>query len=278
MQTAKLPTLGVGLGYRAPLRAQIFLNRPEVDFLEIIADHYFEPSAQTLDELRALRAHFPLVPHGLNLSLGSAEGLNETYLQRFAELVERVEPPWWSDHLACTHSGGIEIGHLSPLPFTREAVDVVVRNIRTARQAIAVPLILENITYSVRFPGSEMSESQFLCDVLEQSDCGLLLDVTNLYTNSVNLKFDPLEFLDQLPMERVVQLHFAGGAWQGTHLIDSHSHPVMTEVFHLLDEVLQRAPVKACLLERDEQLPEFGELVQDLQRARDLGRGWGRWA
>ena len=278
MHTAHLPTLGVGLGYRSPLRAQLFLNRPEVDFLEVVADHYFSTTAQKAEELATLRAYFPLVPHGLNLSLGSAEGLDPEYLRHFAQLVARIEPPWWSDHLACTHSGGVEIGHLSPVPFTREAVDVVVRNVRTARQAISIPLILENITYSIRFPGSEMTEAQFICEVLEQSDCGLLLDVTNLYTNSVNLKFDPLEFLDQLPAERIVQLHFAGGFWQGDKLIDSHSHPVMPEVFRLLDEVLRRAPVKACLLERDEQLPEFAELAQDLRGARQLGQGWGRWA
>src|SRR5439155_25020083 len=129
------------------------------------------------------------------------------------DIVRRVSPPWWSEHIAFTRAGGVDIGHLSPVPFTYEAIDVLSRNIAEVRRYIDVPLILENITYMVEMPGAELNEAQFLTELLERTDCGLLLDVTNLYTNAVNHGYDLQSMLEQLPLERVVQLHFAGGYW-----------------------------------------------------------------
>src|SRR4030095_4299884 len=157
---AALPSLGVGLGYRAPHFTDLFLHRREVDFLEITADHFFAAPLDKGEQFKILRDHFTLIPHGLNLSLGSAEGIDESYLGKFATLVAEADPPWWSEHIAFTKAGGVEIGHLTPLPFTREAVDAIVRNVETARKAIPVPLILENITYTVSLPGEEMSEGE----------------------------------------------------------------------------------------------------------------------
>ncbi len=265
-----LPKLGVGLGYRPQFRADLFRRRSEVDFLEMTADHYFDASREKRQELDLLADHFTLIPHGLNLSLGSAEGIDPPYLDKFAELVERVRPPWWSEHIAFTRAGGVDIGHLAPLPFTREAIDVLCRNIAEARRRIDAPLILENITYTVSLPGAEMSETEFLTQLLERSDCGLLLDVTNLYTNSVNHGFDPLTFLERLPLERVVQLHFVGGEWHDGQLIDSHSTATPDEVWSLLDAVCTKAPVKGIILERDEDIPPFDELSGELARARTL--------
>lgn len=182
-----------------------------MDFLEITADHYFDATPEKLRELELLREHFTLIPHGLNLSLGSADGLDSAYLEKFAELVKRLSPPWWSEHIAFTRAGGVEIGHLTPLPFTREAVRTLQQNIAHVRRAISAPLILENITTMVSLPGAEMTEAEFVAEVLKQTDCGLLLDVTNLHTNAVNHGYDAMQFLDQIPLERVVQLHFAGG-------------------------------------------------------------------
>ncbi len=218
-----LPTLGVGLGFREPFRSDLFLHRPEVDFLEITADHYIDAPPEKEQELDLLAEHFTLIPHSINLSLGSAEGVDNEYLDKLAGLVRRLNPPWWSEHIAFTRAGGIDIGHLSQLPFTREAVKVLCRNIAQVRNRIEKPLILENITYVVNMPGGEMSESQFLNEVLQQTDCGLLLDVTNLHTNAVNHGYDPSIFLEQLPLERIVQLHFAGGHWHEGVLVDSHS-------------------------------------------------------
>src|SRR5262249_49737029 len=160
-------------GCRASFRGELFLSRRSVDFLEITADHFFESSPGTDGHLELLAAHFTLVPHGLNLSLGSADGIDPGYLGRLAALVRWLDPPWWSEHIAFTRAGGIEIGHLSPLPFTREAVDVLCRNIDVVRRRIDTPLILENITYALTLPDAEMDEAEFLADALERTGCGL---------------------------------------------------------------------------------------------------------
>jgi uncharacterized protein (UPF0276 family) len=218
-----------------------------------------------------------LIPHGLNLSLGSAEGLDMSYAQSLATLVNRLSPPYWSEHLAVTRAGGIEIGHLAPLPFTREAVDVVCRNVAAVRELTEIPLILENITYTVAFPASDMTEAEFLTEITERTGCGLLLDVTNLYTNAVNHGYDLGVFLDTAPLERVVQLHFTGGEWFDGVLVDSHSAATPPEVWSLLAEVLRRAPVKGVILERDENLPPFREIAAEMAQARELGRQARRW-
>jgi uncharacterized protein len=269
--------LGVGLGFRPSFRADLFRQRDQVDFLEITADHYFKAPPEKLAELDLLAAHFPLIPHGLDLSLGSAEGVDAAYLELFAALVARVSPPWWSEHLAFTRAGGVSIGHLAALPFTREAVDAVVRNVETVRCAIDVPLILENITVSVQVPGSEMDEPAFLTEVLRHTGCGWLCDVTNLYTNAVNHGSDLEGELDRWPWDRVVQMHVAGGHRRDGILIDSHAFPTSPEVWHILDEAVARSPVKGIILERDENLPPFGDLLDELKRARAIGTEHGRW-
>jgi len=274
---SQLPTLGVGLGFREPFLSDLFLHRQRVDFLEITFDHYLDAPPEKMSELELLARHFTLVPHGLNLSLGSAEGLDAAYVRKLVEFIRRLNPPWWSEHIAFTQAGGVDIGHLSPLPFTREAVEIVCRNVEEARGRIDAPLLLENITYVVSVPGAEMSEAEFLSAILERTDCGLLLDITNLYTNSVNHGYDSRTFLDHLPLDRVVQLHFVGGHRYDGMLIDSHSQPTPPEVWALMDEVVARVPVKGIVLERDENLPPFVELTQELEQAREIGRRHKRW-
>jgi uncharacterized protein (UPF0276 family) len=272
-----LPTLGVGLGFREPFISDLFLNRQQVDFLEIVAEHYLDASWQKQQELKLLATHFPIIPHAINLSLGSAEGLDTDYLRKLAALIKQLNPPWWSEHICFTKAGGVDIGHLSPLPYTQEAVEVLCRNIAEVRRWIDVPLILENITYMVKLPGAEMTEAQFLGEVVERSDCGLLLDVTNLHTNAVNYSYDVHDFLQQLPSDRIVQLHFVGGHWHDGILIDSHSQSTPVEVWQLIEEVVARVPVKGIILERDENLPPFAELTAELQKARNIGRSHSRW-
>ncbi|HVF29251.1 MAG TPA: DUF692 domain-containing protein [Pyrinomonadaceae bacterium] len=270
--------MGVGVGFRAPFRGELFLHREEINFLEIIADHYLDTSPEKERELDLLAEHFTLVPHALNLSLGSAEGLDASYLSKLSRLINRLNPPWWSEHISFTKAGGVDIGHLAPLPYTHEAVDALCRNIAEVRRHITAPLILENVTYMLRVPGGEMDEAQFITEVLERADCGLLLDVTNLHTNAVNHGYDPVEFLDRLSPGRIVQLHFVGGSWHEGVLIDCHSQPTPDEVWALMEKVCERAPIKGVVLERDENLPPFAEMLAELERARFTGRRYGRWA
>ncbi len=260
----------IGLGFREQLKSDIFLHQNEIDFLEITADHYLDATSNKLAELNLLKRHFPLIPHGLNLSLGSAEGIDESYLQKFAELVEIVEPEWFSEHICFTKSGGSEIGHLAPVPYTRESVEVLIRNIKLVKSVIKTPLILENITYMFQYPTAEMTETEFLTRVLEETDCGLLLDVTNLYINSINHKFDWRKWLDEIPIERVVQLHFVGGNKHGKYLIDSHSSNTPKEIWEVFQEVCSRTDVKGAILERDENFPPFSEIIEELNYARSI--------
>jgi uncharacterized protein (UPF0276 family) len=273
-----LPALGVGIGFREPFRAGLFRHRDRVDFLEVTADHYFDARGEKRAELELLADHFPIIPHGLDLSLGSAEGVDADYLDALADLVVRLDPPWWSEHIAFTRAGGVSIGHLAPLPWTREAVDVIARNVEQVRRRIPVPLILENITAPLVVPGGEMDEVEFVTAVLDRTGCGLLCDVTNLYTNAVNHGLNLESVLDRWPWERVVQLHFAGGHWQDGSLIDSHAHPAPPQVWDVLEAAVARAPVRGIILERDENLPPFAELLVELDRARAIGRQHRRWA
>ena len=274
---ADLTPLGVGIGYRSTFRADLFAHRGRIDFLEVVADHYFDASREKLDELDLLANHFTLVPHGLDLSIGSAEGIDEAYLEKFAALIARLDPPYWSEHLAFTRAGGIAIGHLACLPYTREAIDVVLRNVETVRKAIKVPLILENITATVLIPGAEMDEPEFVASVLRQADCGWLCDVTNLFTNAFNQGRDLAAELDRWPWERIVQMHFAGGRISGGVLIDSHDAPTSPEVWRLLEAAVARSDVKGVILERDERLPPFQQLLDEVEMARVIGRRHGRW-
>lgn len=262
--------LGIGIGYREQFKSELFLNKETVDFLEIIGDRYLDANQYLEEELSLLAANFPLIPHFINLSVGSAEGIDKDYLEKVAKLIEKIDPPWWSEHLCFTKAGGIDIGHLSPLPYTKEAIDIVCRNIKQVQNYIDSPLILENITYMVEIPGGEMTEAQFIAEILEKTDCGLLLDATNLYINSSNHDYDVDNFLSQLPLERVIQLHFVGGHSHDGLLIDSHSESTPLEVWQLIEKIVSLTNINGVVLERDENIPLFNELTKELNQAREI--------
>lgn len=267
---SNVPHLGVGLGFRPQFKTEVFLNQSKIDFLEITSDHYIASPAKKFEELELLAEHFPLIPHSLELSLGSAEGIDEEYLAKLADVVAIANPAWFSDHICFTRSGGVKIGHLAPVPFTDEALGVFVRNIERVRKRIDVPLILENITYNIDYPWNEMSESKFIRRLLDESDCGLLLDITNLYINAVNRGVDWRVALDDLPIDRVVQLHFVGSHRHADRLIDAHADATEAEIWNVFNEVNVRCDIKGAILERDEKFPEFSELISELETAREI--------
>ncbi|MFO1125325.1 MAG: DUF692 domain-containing protein [Methylocystis sp.] len=277
MAPIETPTLGSGLGYRPQFRADLFVHRDEVDFLEIVADHYLDAPREKLDELDLLKSHFPLVAHGLDLSIGGAEGLDTRYLDKIAALVERIDPPWWSEHLCFTRAGGVSIGHLASLPYTQEAIDVVARNVERLRSRIRTPLILENVTCVVRVPGGEMEEAEFLSRALEATGCGWLCDVANLHVNATNFGYDLDTQFERWPWDRLVQIHYAGGRERNGLLIDSHDAATSEAVWTLYDRIVARAPVKGVVLERDEQIPPFRALAEEVARARAMLVEHGRW-
>jgi uncharacterized protein len=280
-----IPHLGVGMGFRQNYMAELFLDIKSVDFLEITADHYFTQNTQKLDELALLKENFILIPHGLDLSLGSAEGLDKYYLEKMAKLVDYIKPYYWSEHLCFTKAGGISLGHLASVPYTQEAIDVFCKNIETAQNFIPFPLILENITTSFSLPGSEMSEALFIKKIIEISNhnnnnqnknlfVGLLLDVTNLYINAQNLGFDYKKYLAEYPTEYVVQCHFVGYYTQKigekNWLVDGHANYTNPEIWEILEYVIKNTPVKGLILERDENFPPFEMIKKELSQARQI--------
>lgn len=265
-----LPSMGVGLGFRPVHRNEILRFRSSIDFFEIVADHYFAPSPPKQAELELLKNNFPLIPHGLALSVGSAEGIDPKYLKDFQRVVEHVQPAWCSDHIAFTRAGGIDIGHLTPIPKTNASLRVIRDNLQRVKDSVPTPIILENITESIRYPEDEFTDAEFLGRICEQNDVGLLLDVTNLYINSVNYRFDPLDVVQRLPKDRIVQLHFVGGRIEDGRWIDSHDASTQEEIWQLLEAVLSVAPVKGVILERDEKIPPLDELIPEIDRARGL--------
>lgn len=198
-------------------------------------------------------------------------------LGEIAALIKRLNPPWWSEHIGFTRAGGLHLGHPVPLPFTKEAIEVMTRNIVTVRRAIAAPLILENVSAPLGWPDAEMSEPAFITEVLGSGGCGLLLDITNLHTHSVNHGRAPAAFLDQLPLDRVVQIHVSSSHEREGRLIESHAQPVPEAIWQLLDSVIVRAPTRCICLERDDNLPPLPEVLWEVERARAIGRQHRRW-
>jgi uncharacterized protein (UPF0276 family) len=265
-----LPRLGAGLGYRQPLHRDILANAGRIDFLEFISDQYLYASPDRLAGLLALRDRFPLVPHGVGLSVGTAEPLDAEYLDRLAHVVASCGAPWFSDHLSFTKVPDTDIEQLMPLMFTEQSLDAVCRNVNRLKSRIDTPFLLENITYYFPVPGSRMTEAEFITRVLDETDTGLLLDVNNVWVNSVNHGFDPYEFLRSIPLRRTVQIHIAGGKPVDSLWIDTHSEPVGEPVWDLLAYVLDRVPNPAILLEWDQDWPAFDDLLAHLDRARTI--------
>lgn len=263
---ADLPFLGAGVTFRPEWRWDVIRHREELGLLEIIADDIVGPRGQ--QELVLLRDALPLLIHGIGLSLGSADGLDPARIDHFAQLVQVARPPWVSEHIAFTRIAGVDIGHLTPLPFTREAIDTVVRNVETLRRAVPdVPILLENIAYTFIPPGAEMSEAEFVTEVITASDCGLLLDLENVHANARNHGYDAIEYLQSIPLERAVEVHLAGGVEHDGIYADTHSRPVPEESWQLLEWLLARTSLRAVIIERDNDLPPFEELLVEVNRA-----------
>jgi uncharacterized protein len=265
-----LPYLGSGIGYRREIKDTLFSARDDIDFLEILTDQFID-GPQALNEVREVCDAFPVIPHGIGLSVGSATGLDYEYLRKIKPISDITRSPYYSEHLCMTRAPGLEIGHLSPLAFTEDVLERTIRNVQQAQDFLEKPLILENVTYLITIPNAEMSQSEFFRRLVEASGCGVLLDITNVYINSVNHGFDPLDFLDAMPLEQVVQVHLAGGYWSHEVLVDSHSESVQDETWELFEALVARTMIRACILEQDANFPEtIASLVEQIKRARSI--------
>ncbi len=264
------PSPGFGLGLR-PVHYPDFLRAPQaVDWLEIISENYMVPGGKPLAMLDAIRERYPMTMHGVSLSIGSTDGLDPGYLAELKKLVHRVEPLWVSDHLCWTGVHGRNAHDLLPLPYSEEALRLVVRHVRQMQDLLGRRILLENVSSYLEYRSSEMSEWEFLREVAEQADCLLLLDVNNIYVSSINHGFDALEFLKHVPAERVQQIHLAGHSDHGDYIVDTHDHPVAEPVWDLYRQACGLFGEAAAMIERDDDIPELGELVAELDRARGI--------
>ncbi|MEW6131966.1 MAG: DUF692 domain-containing protein [Pseudomonadota bacterium] len=264
------PSPGFGLGLR-PVHYPDFLRAPQaVDWLEIISENYMVPGGKSLAMLDAIRERYPMAMHGVSLSIGSTDGLDPGYLAELKKLVRRVEPLWVSDHLCWTGVHGRNAHDLLPLPYSEEALRLVVRHVRHMQDLLGRRILLENVSSYLEYRSSEMSEWEFLREVAEQADCLLLLDVNNIYVSSINHGFDALEFLKHVPAKRVQQIHLAGHSDHGDYIVDTHDHPVAEPVWDLYRQACGLFGEVAAMIERDDDIPELGELVAELDRARGI--------
>jgi uncharacterized protein len=263
-----LPRLGAGLGWRSAL-AELLEQEGNADFIEIQSDDFLDPQWDTF--LLSLTKQYTVIPHGVELSVGSVQGIDLHYLDLIARLVARCNSPWWSDHLCYTHTSRYKTWSLNPLPCTEEALEVVVRNSRQAIHVVGRPLLLENPAYywHPELPG-QMSDSEFLSKVALNADCGILLDVANLYGNAQNMGLDPFAFIEALPGERVVQIHLAGGQMYQNLLFDTHDQAIEKPTWELLKHALKHCDIKAISVERDDHYQDLKSLVREVAQARHL--------
>jgi uncharacterized protein (UPF0276 family) len=269
----RYPALGFGLGLRTDHYADIFSQHEavrRVDWFEAISENFMVDGGQPLHYLGKIRRDFPLVFHGVSMSIGSADPLDQDYLKRLRALADRFEPAWISDHLCWTGVHGVNMHDLLPLPYTQEALDHVVRRIAQVQEAIGRRLVIENVSSYVEYRHSTMPEWEFLTAVAEGADCLLLFDVNNVFVSAFNHEFDPLTYLEAIPARRVQQFHLAGHENNRSYIIDTHDHPIVDDVWALYRAALRRFGPVSTMVERDANIPPLAELVAELDHARAL--------
>ena len=272
------PLFGFGLGLRTPHYEAILAQPHAIDWLEVITENYLVPGGKPLDYLERIRERFPLVMHGVSMSIGSTDAVDLDYLAGVRALAARIEPQWISDHLCWTGIDGRNLHDLLPLPYTEEALASVVARVGQVQDALGRQILLENVSSYLTYRASDMSEWEFLREVAQRADCAILLDINNIYVSSVNHGFDPLTYLRAIPQDRVRQFHLAGHSDLGGHLIDTHDHPIVQPVWDLYCAAMARFGAVPTMIERDDNIPALGELVAELQMARELADSHSRQA
>ncbi len=259
---------GVGIGLRVPHYQHIFAKKPVVNWFEIISENFMVDGGRPLEVLDQILERYRVVQHGVSMYFGSAEPLNRDHLKRLKALVKRTKTPWLTDHLCWGSVDGRYTHDLVPMPYTFEAAKIAAQKIRQVRDFLEVPIAVENVSSYAEFHVSEMTEWEFLNEVVEDADCGILLDVNNIYVSSRNHTFDPFEYLNSVPAERVAQIHIAGHSKYQKYILDTHDHPVIDPVWALYARAIDRAGPTPTLLEWDDRIPSFDEVHREALKAR----------
>ncbi|MGQ0802027.1 MAG: MNIO family bufferin maturase [Pseudomarimonas sp.] len=262
------PWLGFGLGLRTQYFGEILNNRPSVDWFEITSENFMVAGGKPRHYLEQIRARYPIVMHGVSMSIGSTDPLDIDYLRGLRQLARAIEPAWISDHLCWTGVGGINSHDLLPLPYSEYAIAHVVSRVQQVQEFLGREILLENLSSYVEFKQSEMPEWEFVAAVATRSGCRLLLDINNIQVSARNHGFDPQEYLQGIPADRVWQMHLAGHSDYGNYCIDTHDHPVADAVWSLYTAAIRRFGLVSTMIERDDHLPPLAELLAELDRVR----------
>ncbi len=267
MLPTKPANYGIGVGLRIPHLDHILERKPVVDWFEIISENYMVDGGIPLVTLDRILEQYRVVQHGVSMYLGSAGRLNREHLKRLKSLVKRTKTPWLTDHLCWGSVDGRYTHDLLPMPYTFEAAKLTARKIKEARDFLEVPIAVENVSSYAEFHASEMTEWEFLNEVVERADCGVLLDVNNIYVSSRNHEFDPNDYLNAVDPERVMQIHIAGHSKFEKYILDTHDHPVIGPVWKLYQKAIELCGPTPTLLEWDDRIPSFGEVHREALKA-----------
>lgn len=262
--------LGFGLGLRTEHYHEILDTKPKVDWFEALSENYMVPGGKPLDFLDKIRADYPMVMHGVSLSIGATAAVDFDYLRALRQLMLRIEPAWISDHLCWTGVHGQNMHDLLPMPYTEEAARHVIERVKIVQDFLGRQILLENVSSYASYVDSTMTEWEFISQISEEADCLLLLDVNNIYVSGYNHAFDVKAFVDGVPAERVQQIHLAGHHHHGDYIIDTHDAPVIDPVWDLYAYAIARFGAVSTMIERDDNMPPLSALIEELQTAKTL--------
>lgn len=268
MAIKKLPNLGIGIGLRIPHYDDIFRHQPDIDWFEIISENFMFEGGQPLEHLQLILERYPVVQHGVSLAIGSPDPLDFDYLKRLKALTRITKTPWISDHLCWGRLPGAHYHDLLPLPYTQEVIDYVAERARIVQDYLELPFALENLSSYVSFNQDQMPEWEFYGAVVEKADIHMMLDVNNIYVSSRNHGFDPMLYVDNIPLERVLQIHLAGHSDYGDYVLDTHDNIVRDEVWALYAKVYPRTGGVSTLLEWDDNLMSFQQTWDEALKAK----------
>lgn len=261
---------GFGLGLRTDHYRDFIDASPKVDWLEVISENYLVPGGKPLYFLDRIRRDYPMVMHGVSLSIGGSDPFDADYLKQLKALIDRIQPAWISDHLCWTGTESLNLHDLLPMPYTQAALRHLTQRLQQVQDALGCPILMENVSSYVTYQADEMSEWEFIAELATRSGCDLLLDVNNVYVSSVNHGFDPHAFIDAMPARHVRQIHLAGHEDHGSYIIDTHDHPVCDAVWDLYAHTIRRLGMVPTMIERDDNIPPLAELIAELDAARRL--------
>ncbi len=266
----KKPFLGFGLGLRTDYYETILNDKPAIDWFEIITENFLVDGGKPLFYLDKIREHYPMVMHGVSLSIGSCDPLDWDYLKKVKQLAERIQPKWISDHLCWTGIQHKNTHDLLPLPYTEETIQHVSERVQQVQEFLGRRILLENVSSYITYQQSVMNEWDFINEISQRADCHILLDINNIYVSAINHEFNPLDYLHAIPGERVYQIHLAGHSDMGDYIIDTHDHAIVDNVWDLYKIAIKKYGQVSTLIERDDNMPPISTLLDELNHARKI--------